>query len=105
MSFYDLSKDARQVLVKKINVTIFKELHLPKQIKTLGNCKDEDTYIRKSAYLAIGKIYFSNKELQPAIIAMLDAIEEIVDVHDRYKDFAVLTQADAQRYINEHFPL
>jgi hypothetical protein len=34
-----------------------------------------------------------------------DALEEIIDVHDRYKDFAVLSQAEAQRYIDEHFPL
>jgi len=31
------------------------------------------------------------------------AIEEIIDVHDRYKDFAVLTQKEAIKFIKQHF--
>lgn len=40
---------------------------------------------------------WENKEL------VNDAIEEIIDVHDRYKDFAVLTQEQARNYINRNF--
>jgi vesicle coat complex subunit len=72
MSFYDLLEQAREDLVKTISAAILKELHLPKQIKTLGYCMDEDTYIRKCAYLAIGKIYFTNAALRPAVIVVLD---------------------------------
>ncbi|WP_353720695.1 HEAT repeat domain-containing protein [Dyadobacter sp. 676] len=32
------------------------------------------------------------------------ALEEIIDVHHRYRSFAVLTQAEAVRIIDEHFP-
>jgi HEAT repeat protein len=40
---------------------------------------------------------WKNKELTQ------DAIEEIVDVHERYKDFAVLSQKQAAQYIKKHF--
>ena len=30
------------------------------------------------------------------------AIEEIIDVHDRYKDFAILTQKQAREYIEKN---
>jgi hypothetical protein len=33
-----------------------------------------------------------------------DALEEIIDVHNRYKDFAVKTQAQAIAYVEKHFP-
>ncbi len=39
---------------------------------------------------------WENKEL------VADAIEEIIDVHDRYSDFAVKTQDEAREYINKY---
>ena len=33
------------------------------------------------------------------------ALEEIIDVHERYKNFAVHTQKQAKAYIEKHFPL
>jgi hypothetical protein len=36
---------------------------------------------------------WENKEL------VRDALEEIIDVHDRYKDFAIKTQEEAIEYI------
>ena len=32
------------------------------------------------------------------------ALEEIIDVHDRYRNFAALTQAEAMRVIDTHYP-
>jgi hypothetical protein len=32
-----------------------------------------------------------------------DALDEIIDVHERYKSFAVLTQEDAIRYIEKYY--
>ena len=40
---------------------------------------------------------WENKEL------VTDAIDEIIDVHDRYKDFSVKTQDEAREYILKHF--
>jgi hypothetical protein len=39
---------------------------------------------------------WENKEL------VTDAIEEIIDVHDRYKNFSILTQKEAKEYIDRH---
>jgi DNA polymerase III alpha subunit (gram-positive type) len=40
---------------------------------------------------------WENKQL------VADAVEEIIDVHDRYKDFSIKTQEEAIQYIEEHF--
>lgn len=40
---------------------------------------------------------WSNKAL------VSDALEEIIDVHGRYKDFSVLTQQEAIRYIDKYY--
>ena len=72
MAFYDLSKQDRSRLVENIHSAIIKELHSGKSKKLITYFEDADTYIRKSAYLSVGRIYFSEKELQPKIIQMLD---------------------------------
>ena len=73
-SFYDLSKQERADKVAKINDDILGELLLPPLKKTLAYFQDPDTYIRKSAYLLIGKIYFARKRLQQKIIKTLDLL-------------------------------
>jgi hypothetical protein len=40
---------------------------------------------------------WENKEL------VADALEEIIDVHYRYKNFSAMTQAEAKKYIDEHY--
>jgi hypothetical protein len=73
-SFYSLSKQERSELVSKIQHAILKELQLAELKKTTVYFKDNDTYIRKSAYLAIGRIYFAKVPLQPKIIKTLDIL-------------------------------
>lgn len=75
MAFYDLSKEQRLAVVDNINNHILNDLKKSQVSHTLNYFKDEDTYIRKSAYLAIGKIYFAEKNLQAPIIKMLDALQ------------------------------
>lgn len=72
MTFYELSKQDRAALVNKIYTDLWTELKTKKEKKTLVYFSDEDTYIRKSAYLSIGKIYFSEKTLQDEIILRLE---------------------------------
>ena len=60
MAFYDLNKDERQKLVDQINFAILSDIEKGKSANILKYFSDEDTYIRKTAYLAIGKIYFTN---------------------------------------------
>ncbi len=72
MSFYSLSKAARVELVAKINTEILDEFKKSKFKKILLYFSDEDAYIRKTAYLAIGKIYSSEIILRNKIVAALD---------------------------------
>lgn len=72
MSFYELSKEERTKLVEKISKDLLAELNSGKLNKTISYFSDEDTYIRKSAYLSIGRIYFANNDLQNKIIKLLD---------------------------------
>jgi len=71
MAFYDLSKEARSQLVVQITATMANELASGNHEKIIQYFEDEDTYIRKSAYLSVGRIYFSNKSLQTKIIKTL----------------------------------
>jgi HEAT repeat protein len=73
MAFYDLSKPERINVVAKINAGILNELNADKSKKITGWFSDDDTYIRKSAYLAVGRIY-SHKKLQSKIIKALDIL-------------------------------
>jgi hypothetical protein len=74
MAFYDLSKDERLKLVDEINGFILKEIKAGKMKKTLLYFSDDDTYIRKSAYLSIGKIYKQHQELRKKIIVVLERL-------------------------------
>ncbi len=71
MAFYDLSKQERVNVVQTISSDLLAELKTGKQKKAKAHFSDEDTYIRKSAYLFIGRIYFAEEKLQHAIIDLL----------------------------------
>ena len=72
--FYDLPKQERDALVETIYADILHGFKTGIIEKTIAYFGDEDTYIRKSAYLAVGKIYFANKGLQAKIIRTLNAL-------------------------------
>lgn len=74
MPFYDLSKSQRFELVEKMNKQILSELKTGKSNHILNYFSDEDTYIRKTAYLAFGKIYKAEKELRKIILKILDSL-------------------------------
>jgi hypothetical protein len=79
MAFYDLSKPEREQLSAKIKAELVKELSTKVLIKTHDYFSDEDTYIRKVAYLAIGRIYFEKPELQSVILFSLEKLFSDVD--------------------------
>ena len=72
MGFYDLDKKQRLQIVDKINKDIFNDIQMKENGNIITFCSDNDTYIRKTAYLAIGKIYKSNLRLQTIILKQLD---------------------------------
>ena len=74
MGFYDLPKEERVVLVKKINRAIYNDLSSNKTEHIISYFFDEDTYIRKMGYLAIGKIFYEKPELQTHILSTLKAL-------------------------------
>ena len=71
MAFYDLDKNKRQQLAEKINAEVLSDIKTGKDLHLLNYFSDEDTYIRKTAYLAIGKIYKSQQELHAKILKQL----------------------------------
>lgn len=74
MAFYDLSKEKRDQLVEQIHKVIFAEIANGIENKLLSYASDEDTYIRKTAYLAIGKIYQSDNNRSTDIIKLLESL-------------------------------
>lgn len=72
MGFYDLNKEQRLELVAAINKSILKNIENDKDDFLTSYFSDEDTYIRKTAYLAIGKIWKNNTALHHSILQQLN---------------------------------
>ncbi|MEM9362007.1 MAG: HEAT repeat domain-containing protein [Bacteroidota bacterium] len=79
MGFYDLSKENRTKRVQKIASDVLKDLKSKKYNNILDVFSDEDTYIRKAGYQAIGKIH--KKELLEIskIISTLECLMDHLD--------------------------
>lgn len=71
MGFYDLNKASRDTLAAKINRQIHDDIAGGTKKYLLRYFSDEDTYIRKTAYQAIGKIYAADKKAAKLIIDQL----------------------------------
>ncbi|MCA5005113.1 HEAT repeat domain-containing protein [Sphingobacterium bovistauri] len=78
--FYDLNKDERLILTAKISDAILADLRTL-EIENILNyfADDDDTYIRKTAYLTIGKIWKKNENLRPTILDTLQKLFDSVD--------------------------
>jgi HEAT repeat protein len=74
MSFYDLSKKQREELVAQVKSGIAEGIQKSNLKHLITYFSDEDTYIRKSAYLSVGRIYHENKSLQKKTIASLNKL-------------------------------
>lgn len=83
MAFYDLPKNKRAELVAEIKATILAELMNKKLSKTLEYFSDEDTYIRKSGYLSVGRIYLENPKLQKTVLNVLENLLKEDSAHVR----------------------
>ena len=71
MGYYDLSKNERQELVKKIELEILNCLKKDENKKIYEYSSNSDTYIRKNAYLALGRIYKENDDQKVKILRLL----------------------------------
>ncbi len=74
MSFYDLTKDERIKAVAAIESSINAELQNSNLINIISYFSDTDTYIRKSAYLSVGRLYSSSQGLRTLIKNTLQSL-------------------------------
>ncbi|WP_422081357.1 HEAT repeat domain-containing protein [Ulvibacterium sp.] len=74
MGFYDLSKSERVQLVNTINREIYEAVSSTQLNGIHPYFSDEDTYIRKTAYLSIGKLYRTTEEVRTKILEILDIL-------------------------------
>jgi hypothetical protein len=72
--FYALPKSEREKLVEAIRKDLENDLTAGTHKLILKYFEDEDTYIRKSAYLSIGRIYLQVSSLQERIIVALERL-------------------------------
>ena len=71
MAFYDLTKLERNQLVERINQEIENDFKQNTTENITIYFSDDDTYIRKTGYLAAGKIFYAQPQLQPIILLVL----------------------------------
>ncbi len=80
MAFYDLTKAEREALTATIKQDIKKDIEQDSFGRTLMYFSDEDTYIRKAAYLAVGKLYDEMNKPGKFIVHMNNWLQ-----HDDFK--------------------
>lgn len=74
MAFYDLDKTSRAQLVTDIKTKILNDLRSKQTFYIQAFASDSDTYIRKAAYLSIGRLYLENIDLKSTIIFALKSL-------------------------------
>lgn len=77
MGFYELNKAERDLLVKRMYHELEQELSSDTDVLWRTYFSDTDTYIRKAAYTAIGRIYKASPDVQSIILSRLkNAMQE-----------------------------
>jgi HEAT repeat protein len=104
MAFYDLPKEERKKLSEKIHKDIREALLNENPGRIIAYFADEDTYIRKNAYLATGRIFNASTGLHKKIIQVLEKLAQ--DADPKVRQTAVNTAGEVgmkQFGIVEHF--
>jgi HEAT repeat protein len=76
MGFYDLKKEKREEIVSKMSEEIRHAVTDNNLAKIIHFASDNDTYIRKNAYLAIGRLYVNSESQREAILGILRRLLE-----------------------------
>lgn len=79
MAFYDLDKESRAALVELIRQQLLSDLEQGRVIYFHKYASDEDTYIRKAAYLSLGRVFFEHPHLQEAMLLILNKLMQNPD--------------------------
>src|SRR6478672_7612653 len=87
MAFYDLDKEQRKALVDRMTQQLQSDFNTPlpwlSGIKSLAYFSDEDTYIRKSAYLVFGRLFNTFPEWRSTILQILEILSTNSDFRVR----------------------
>jgi HEAT repeat protein len=83
MSFYDLPKEKREKLAAEIQQKILSDFSRGAVKYIQKTFSDNDTYIRKTAYIAVGRIYGAEKKLQKNILRILQGLLSAKDFRVR----------------------
>lgn len=71
MAFYNNSKEKRKLIVKKINDDILADININSTYKLLEYFENGDTYIRKTAYIAVGNIIRKDEKKLNRVLKLL----------------------------------
>lgn len=71
MAFYDLEKEERATLVALIHADLKGAFGQKQMLPAILHFSDQDTYIRKSAYIATGRIYHAEAMIRQQLRDML----------------------------------
>ena len=74
MAFYDLEKTDRDNVVLQIHQNLEGDLEMGLQSFFITYFSNEDTYIRKTAYIAIGRIYQARVDLRQQVLVLLNTL-------------------------------
>ncbi|MDI6644400.1 MAG: HEAT repeat domain-containing protein [Methanobacteriaceae archaeon] len=83
MGFYDYSKEKRKKIVQEMENNIKNEIEKSSLLETSSLLKyssDEDIYIRKNAYLIVGRLYNSIVDLRHNILHILKLMYQLEDL-------------------------
>ncbi len=83
MAFYDLSKEERVKKAAEIQFQLREAVKNTNEDTFLAYFSDEDLYIRKAAYLGVGRIYNSEVALREPILLLLQKLISEKDEHVR----------------------
>jgi HEAT repeat protein len=72
MGYYDLDKEERSAIARQIREELEQDTEAGKHNSFLKYFSDNDTYIRKTAYIAVGRIYNQHSHHRKIIIRLLD---------------------------------
>ena len=107
MSYYSLSWDERRLLDHQIESRLLKDLQNSDLKAFYEYFSNEDTYVRKSAYKAIGKIYLKDRNLLKPILSCLNILLESKDPKIRQTaintagEMGKVTFAPIQKYLDK----
>jgi HEAT repeat protein len=79
LGFYDLPEKERKEIFSKMENEISKGFSKGETTKILEYAGNDDTYIRKNAYIIIGKLYQQNEKLRNTILQILKELYVYAD--------------------------